>query len=162
MAVTISQRASMEMLIEKLITDFPSYQFVPGSYLHWSPRKQSIFYPKEGSLTDVWGIFHELGHAELGHMNYQTDTALLRMEVAAWSKAQRIARHYSIIIEETHIENCLDTYRDWLYKRSACPSCNSNGCQVTHTKYICTNCSHVWTVSQTRFCRPYRRAAFTK
>jgi hypothetical protein len=60
-----------------------------------------------------------------------------------------------VIIDEEHIQNCLDTYRDWLHKRSTCPRCDSHGLQ-TSEQYKCYNCRAVWRVGNERFCRAYR------
>lgn len=66
--------------------------------------------------------------------------------------------HRSILtISEDHIQDCLDSYRDWLHKRSLCPDCNLSSIQIdTHT-YMCVFCHKKWHVTAERFCRPYRR-----
>jgi hypothetical protein len=52
----------------------------------------------------------------------------------------------------------LDTYRDWLYKRSICPTCTAKCLQQgDFVHYRCFNCHTTWRVTASRFCRAYRR-----
>ncbi len=103
-----------------------------------------------------WALLHEAGHALLGHKGYKTDAGLLMLEVEAWQAAQKLSIKMEITITEEHIQDCLNTYRDWLYARSTCPTCALNSLQIDETTYLCLNCSARWSVSQSRFCRPYR------
>jgi hypothetical protein len=111
--------------------------------------------PDEGS-TGFWSILHELGHALLDHQSYENDVNLLQKEAEAWEKAVIVAKSYGMTIDQEHIQNCLDTYRDWLHKRSTCPTCSSHGLQQNKALYRCLNCQGAWKVSSARFCRPYR------
>jgi len=150
----------MEPFVNRLRRDFPHYKFAPDKKLCWSPQTSTIFYPTvaHGSPATVrWGVLHELGHAELAHNHYVTDTHLLRQEVAAWTQAGKIAEQYAITIDSDYVENCLDSYRDWLHKRSICPTCGMHGLQTSRTLYRCINCRLTWKVSENRFCRTYRK-----
>lgn len=148
----------MQKLIDRLAKDFPDVSFKPGSEFCWSPETNEVIYKnnktdKEGS----WSLLHETGHAVLKHKTYLADVALLRLEVEAWAKAKELALRYDIKIGEDHIEDCLDTYRDWLYKRSICPNCSAKCLQQEDfIHYKCFNCHTVWKVSPNRFCRAYR------
>ena len=147
----------MEDLLRKISKDYPQFNFRPGSTHCWSPQKCQITYNVCGGADAIIGIMHELGHAELSHTSYGSDIELLQKEVDAWQAATRIAKTYGITLSEERIQDCLDTYRDWLYKRSRCPNCSGSGIQQTPDNYNCTNCFVVWRVGASRLRRPYRQ-----
>lgn len=148
----------MQKLLAKLRTDFAELEFRPSKTFYWSPKEQVIHY-RENAVDDAsnWSLLHELSHALLKHKNYTTDFELLQMEVAAWAKAEEIAKHYQQTIDPDHVQDCIDTYRDWLYQRSTCPTCTACSLQSDHRTYNCLNCGTTWHVSASRLCRPYRR-----
>jgi len=148
----------MEKLILRIEQDHPGLLFRPGRSHCWSPQHGQISYTN-GDTHAIEGLLHELGHARLAHENYTSDVELLRKEVEAWEEALCLAELYSVSIDEEHIQDCLDTYRDWVYKRSVCPHCRSTGLQQAEQQYACLNCGYVWKVSSSRFCRPYRRSS---
>jgi hypothetical protein len=148
----------MQALIKQLRAEFPDLQFVAGQQFYWSPATTEIFY-KTGadSETARWSLLHETGHALLSHQTYQADFELLQLEIAAWDRARELATSLGITIDEDHIQDCLDTYRDWLYKRSICPTCSTKCLQSDDFKhYRCFNCHTTWRVSTNRFARAYR------
>lgn len=148
----------MQQLLNKLTARFPELQFVAGSQFCWSPESQEIFY-KPGAIgsRDSWSLLHETGHALLVHRSYQADFELVQMEVAAWQQARTLAQELSITIDEDYIQDCLDTYRDWLYQRSLCPNCSTQCMQQADFKhYRCFNCHTTWRVTANRFARAYR------
>lgn len=149
---------SIENVITKLSIDYPSLKFVQAKSFYWSPETGEIYYSDEKSSHEsLWSLLHETGHALLGHINYGADFELLSLELAAWEKAKSLATDINIEIDQDHIEDCLDTYRDWLHKRSICPSCNTKCLQQdNHENYRCFNCHTNWQVSTSRFCRAYR------
>jgi len=148
----------MQKLLDKLGADFPAVGFMEGKHFRWSPRNQIITYVSDiSSPHTAWALFHELAHAVLQHKSYAMDIELLLMEVAAWDKAKALAGSYDVLIDEEHIQDCLDTYRDWLDRRSTCPACANNSLQQNPKFYRCFNCLAVWEVSSSRFCRPYRQ-----
>lgn len=148
----------MESTLNNLRKLFPSLQFTAGKSFSWSPETGEIFY--DGSRKGqkpIWSLLHETGHALLGHRSYQADFELIRLEVAAWEKAKEIATKLNVAIDEDHIQDCLDTYRDWLYKRSVCPTCSTKALQQEdYAHYRCFNCHTTWRVTPSRFCRAYR------
>lgn len=146
----------MHELIQKIQRNFPSISFVQDTAFHWSAQSKTIYY-NVGSEDCVWSLLHELGHASLDHTNYESDIELLHMEVAAWDMARKLGEAYDISISEIHMEDCLDTYRDWLHRRSQCPTCTVHGVQSGPATYQCLNCQTVWAVSADRFCRTYRK-----
>lgn len=154
----------MTTLLEKLSVEFPFFSFVPGKSFFWSARNKEIQYNKDQLLTNAgaWSLLHELGHALCNHQSYNSDVELLILERDAWERAREIAKQYNVSIDENHIEDCMDTYRDWLYQRSSCPRCTVHSIQKSSTTYHCYNCGQTWTVSVSRFCRPYRRTGNQK
>lgn len=160
----------MEALLRQLRTLYPQLVFTAGKSFVWSPETGEIFYPEsflsaEGDERMRWSLLHETGHALLGHHSYKADFELVRLEAAAWEKAKELAAQLSPLqgltlqIDEEHIQDCLDTYRDWLHKRSICPHCSTTCLQQNdYAHYRCHNCHTVWRVTPSRFCRAYRRS----
>lgn len=149
----------MQVFINKLKTNYPDLLFEPGNRFTWSPKTNQIIYRRDAKASDemaVWSLLHEVGHALLGHKNFKTDFELLQMEMWAWQKARDLAKDYNQTIDDDHIEDCLDTYRDWLYQRSSCPTCTNCSLQIDSKTYACFNCGGTWRVSTSRLCRPYR------
>lgn len=146
----------MEPFVDKLRQDYASLVFVQGTTAHWSAQEKRITYLPDDSADAQWTLLHELGHALLGHDSYESDMRLLHKEVEAWVKAKALAQKYNVKIDNEYIQQCLDTYREWLHRRSTCPSCKNHGVQQANTLYKCLNCKASWKVSQQRFCRPYR------
>lgn len=119
----------------------------------WSPSDDSITYPKSESIDVAYGLIHEIAHAKLGHHTFQHDIELLKMERDAWNQASKIAQaKFSLKINADYIEDCLDSYRDWLYKRSLCPQCHLSGFQVNKHEYSCPHCQIDWKVPVSRLC----------
>ena len=149
----------MHTLITKLPSDFHDLAFEPGIEFCWSPKTQTIIYIPDVDDTTIgaWSLLHEVAHALLKHNSYNSDFELLHLEAAAWHKAAELAKTYGYQIDSDHIQDCLDTYRDWLHQRSTCPLCGTTSLQETARKYRCHNCGTSWTVTASRFCRPYRR-----
>jgi hypothetical protein len=147
--------------LAKLQNDFPSLAFEPSQTFYWSPKANKVFFKIVADNDEVatWSLLHEVGHALLEHQVYESDFELLNMEVQAWAKAEKLAKDYGVTIDPGHVQDCLDTYRDWLYQRSTCPTCMNCSLQTNNRTYQCFNCGTVWHVSASRMCRPYRRKA---
>lgn len=154
----------MDQLLKRLKKDYSSIEFEKGDSFCWSPSRGIIYYSNSPSKDNnsCWALLHELAHAKLMHDNYSSDVELLLKEVEAWDEAKKIAKRYDLDIDENHVQDCLDTYRDWLHRRSKCPKCKINTTQQNHEQYKCFNCQDTWRVSPSRFCRPYRRKADSK
>jgi hypothetical protein len=135
-----------------------SINFADTGSFYWSPQTKTIHYDYAALDTPAgqWALLHETAHAQLGHLSYANDVGLLKLEVAAWQAAEDLASQLDLSIDPDHVQDCLNTYRDWLYARSTCPTCELNSLQVGETEYICLNCTTQWFVTQSRFCRPYR------
>ena len=149
-------------LLEQLIKDFTAYTFVAGEHFSWAPRKRTIQYDSMSNPDSNWSLLHELGHATLGHRGYKRDIELIQLEVEAWDKASKIGHSYGITINWRHIEQCIDSYRDWLHARSTCPRCNMVSFQFHPLTYKCINCHTSWHVSKSRLCRIHRRVIIQK
>lgn len=142
-------------LLSRIIDDFSElYVFKLGNTFVWSSSDQTIYYTTDRDVAEnaVWSLLHEIGHAELGHIRYSDDLELLMMEVEAWKKAKDLAAKYHLVIDEHHIEECLDSYREWLHQRSRCVECKTHSLQLDETTYECYNCSTRWTVPGSRMC----------
>ncbi|MBI2592082.1 ImmA/IrrE family metallo-endopeptidase [Candidatus Saccharibacteria bacterium] len=138
--------------------DYPDFSFNKGQREHWSPKSNTItFNPSQTPEHIRFGVLHELSHALLGHTTYHSDFELLKKESEAWHLASEIGLKYGVTISEDHIQNCLDTYRDWLHQRSQCPACGMHALQRDSRTYKCFNCAARWRVSSGRFVRPYRK-----
>lgn len=161
-AAMIWQKVSMEKLIRKIQKEHPGLTFTPGHSHCWSPEQGRISYEKQEKKHSIESLLHELGHARLGHKGYTSDMDLLQKEVEAWQEAMSLAQNYNVDFDQNHMQDCLDTYRDWVYKRSMCPQCLGTGLQMNELHYRCTNCGHSWRVTASRFCRPYRRSKSLK
>lgn len=148
----------MDETLHKLRERFPEIKYCPGKTFCWSPRTKEVFYaPQANGVRGVWSLLHETSHALLGHIAYESDLELVHIEVATWERTRQLAGDLSIAIDEDHIQDCLDTYRDWLYGRSICPQCNNKSLQQQYKQqYRCFNCHTVWKVTPSRFCRTYR------
>ena len=140
-------------IITRLRADFPQFNFAPGAAAHWSPDQKTIYFQ-----DDLADLFHELGHATLGHVQFVQDIELLKLERDAWTRGSAIARDYGVTIRENEIESALDDYRDWLYIRSLCPNCGQTGLQSRTTlEYHCLNCDTYWCANDARTCGLKRR-----
>jgi hypothetical protein len=144
----------MDKLAALLRKAYPDFTIIAGDLFYWSPQTKEVFYKEAG---DSGSLLHELGHALLGHSHFTTDVDLMHKEIAAWEKARELASIHGVELNQTAIERCLDSYRDWLHKRSTCPDCGSHGLQTTQRLYKCLNCHKTWKVSSSATCRPYRQ-----
>lgn len=157
-ATTSSNNSKINRFIDILKTEFPAYGFCIGKHDHWSPEYQKVTYNPDRPYRELqFCILHELAHAELNHKNYNSDIELLKLESEAWSLAAKLGKRYKVKITEEHIQRCLDSYRDWLHGRSACPSCSLRVLQTDAQHYECFNCHKTWAVTPDRFTRAYRK-----
>jgi len=154
----------MQELLLNLSADYPDISFIQGDTFFWSPRDKAVTYAAGSTQPEVskWSLLHEVSHAILGHNQYYSDFELMQLEVAAWQYARGLAKKYDVKIDAEHIQDCLDTYRDWLHMRATCPTCGMVSTQKDPNTYECFNCRTSWHVSNSRFCRPYRRKAAKK
>ncbi|HSX42455.1 MAG TPA: hypothetical protein VLF59_00025 [Candidatus Saccharimonadales bacterium] len=148
----------LETLLAQIAADYPDLSFVESMRFSWHAGKRHVSYKKsaQNTIHDVFALLHELGHALLAHTDYVYDIELLQLEVAAWDKARELAEQYGVDLDEDHVQDCLDTYRDWLHLRATCPGCFERCLQSSASHYHCWNCGTRWSVTRSRLCRPYR------
>jgi hypothetical protein len=152
------EATTLDTLLARIAADYPDLQFIEAAHFAWHAGKKHVSYKKAGKNTmhSMYSLLHELGHAILGHKDYTHDIELLQLEVAAWEQARGLASHYGLEIDEDYLQDCLDTYRDWLHLRATCPACFGRSLQNSERSYRCFNCQSEWTVTRSRLCRPYR------
>lgn len=154
MVATIKQSNDLTL---RLVRDFPDINFVKSSEHKWSPDTSSVHYHPLKSVEDEWSLLHELAHAKLGHTDFTYDIELITKEVEAWQYAkEHLAPRYNITISPTAIDVALETYREWIHKRSICPTCAHTGQQTKTDTYQCLNCRCLWRVNDARRCRLQR------
>jgi ribosomal protein L37AE/L43A len=141
---------SITNLLPTLQKDFPDIKFEAGENFSWWPRDQKIIYSTHQSVADhgVWSLLHEVAHAILSHNNYTNDFDLLKMENLTWRQARILGKKYGISIDADYVQDCLDSYRDWLHNRAKCPKCGVVSLQRKDGKYQCFNCLTTWRGSQ--------------
>jgi predicted Zn-ribbon and HTH transcriptional regulator len=143
-------------LIAKLQSKYPRILIETGEKTAWSPKNKCIVIDNIEHKDSLSSVLHEYGHALLKHKDYNSDMQLLKMELEAWEKAKKISPGLGIVLDQDYIENCLDTYRDWVHRRSKCPTCHSHGIQKKN-EYQCFNCKKTWVVTNSRLSRTYRK-----
>jgi hypothetical protein len=150
---------SIDNILPALKRDFPHIDFQPGESFSWSPTENKIFYTTHQTIAEhgVWALLHELAHATLKHQNYGNDFELLKLESKTWQRAKTLGKKYGINIDGEHIQDCLDTYRDWLHNRSKCPRCKVVSLQLSDGTYQCFNCKTTWRVPKSPLSKVTRR-----
>ena len=141
-------------MIAELATRYPSIAFKPGKTFMWSPQEKSIMYDPKRVEKDsgIWSLLHEIGHAIANHQSFDTDLELIKLELEAWRYARQIGESLDVVIDEGHIQDCLDSYRDWIHARSRCPECSQINPQTESGRYACFNCQTRWKVSGSQLC----------
>ncbi len=128
-------------LIEKLKVEYPELRFKEGQKFAFRPPKTIVIGPRE-EASDLL-LLHEVGHAILGHRNFKTDVERLKMEVAAWGKAQELATIYEVKWDEDVAQEELETYRGWLHQKSRCPVCGLTRFETPDGRYHCPRCEEL-------------------
>jgi hypothetical protein len=157
----MSSQSNLHNLLQEIKRDYPDITLKKASAFRWDPASSTVFFNDKADANPVWSLLHELGHVDAGHAKYTTDTELLIMEAEAWQRASALGIKYGHPIDEEHTQDCLDSYRDWLNKRSRCPTCHQTGVEKEWGLYHCINCRSEWQVSKARFCRVYRKTKST-
>lgn len=156
MSLPTKTKNSFEPLLQRMKEDFPDIGFKPDETFKWSSESRTVYYNSSFKYA-AWSLLHELGHMLSNHAAYKSDSALVRMEVEAWDKALELANRYGCLIDEEHIQDCIDSYRNWQYMRSMCPRCAQTGLERSNGRYTCINCREAWNVTTNRLCRVYRK-----
>lgn len=142
-----------------IIAAFPQHTFLPAAFFSYDAADEVINYSpiaiknNNGKLA----LLHEISHCELGHFHYQSDLQLYAMEIDAWRYTQKLAERFGISIHQDYIEECLESYNQWIEKRGTCPNCGVFCAQITETEFECYNCSTRWRVNTSPQVRTTRR-----
>lgn len=124
--------------LAKVKADHPELKFCTGKRFSFRPPKTIVMGPDEEN--DKMLLLHELGHALSGHKTFSTGAERLKMEREAWEKAREISSIYNIVLDDSLIEEELNTYRDWLDKKSCCQNCGLTCYQTPDGVYHCPRC----------------------
>lgn len=144
-------------LISKLKNDFPDIKFVETDDFKWNAKESTVYFDPKNKNSPILTL-HEVSHSILKHEDYIADVDLIRMESDAWNLVKTsLSKKYGIKYSDNLAEDNLDSYREWLHKRSTCPNCTYNGWQTSKNSYKCPFCLSVWKVNSHRLFRPYRQ-----
>ena len=124
--------------LEKVKGDFPEFLFRDGKKFAFRPPRTIVVGPEE--TNDRLLLLHELGHAVSSHRFFGTDAERVKMEREAWEKARGFCDKYGVSYDEEIVERELDTYRDYLDKKSRCPKCGLTRFQTPDSVYHCPRC----------------------
>ncbi len=130
-----------ETLLERIKRDFPEFNFCEGKKFVFKPPKTIILGPEEPSYNLL--MLHELAHAVLRHRNFKMNVERLKMENEAWEKTRELAQRYGVDFDEEIAQEELDTYRDWLHKKSRCPECGLTRFETPDGQYHCPRCENL-------------------
>jgi len=141
-------------MFNQIVASFPDIEFRSSGIFAWRPHLQAIEYDEEKIATSrgLLLLLHEVGHHMSGHDRTSSDRELLKQEVQAWTKAKLLATKIGLPFDDSVREDCLETYRDWLYQRSLCPTCNHQGLEVEKL-YHCINCNEKWQTPTSLHCQ---------
>ena len=134
--------------LELLEEDFSEVRLVFGKKFAFRPPRTVVIGPYEPFWRLL--VLHEVGHAVCKHKDFRVDVERLKMENQAWEEARKLAANYGIEVDEDLIQDELDTYRDWLHKKSRCPKCGLTRFQTPDALYHCPRCESFRPSSQGR------------
>lgn len=144
-------------LVQAAQRQFPDLEFAASDHFSWLARLGRITYDDHRSGADfAASLYHEIGHSQLNHRSFSSDVELLIMERQAWTWARQTLASLGHKLDDQLVEDSLDTYREWLYRRALCPQCNLVGFQTERQLYHCIFCRHSWRVPTSRLCQVRR------
>ena len=126
--------------LAKVKSDYPEFRFREGKRFSFCPPKTIVVGPSEANDESL--LLHELGHALSNHETFDTGARRIKMEREAWEKARNIAPKYGVELDDSLVEAELDTYRDWLDKKTRCPKCRLTCYQTPDGVYHCPRCEN--------------------
>ena len=132
----------MESLVNKLKKDYPDFKFRVGEKFLFRYPKMIVFNSDEPNAELL--LLHEVSHGLLGHRDYEKDVNRLKMEAEAWEKARELASKYGVDFNDNVAQDELDTYRNWLHKKSRCPKCGLTRFQDANKVYHCPRCENLY------------------
>jgi hypothetical protein len=134
----------------EIIAAYPEQRFLPAGYFAYDASEDIVNYDP-GLLRRNSGklaLLHEISHALLGHFHYRFDFELFAMEMDAWNMTRLLAIKHAVGVQESYINECMDSYDIWLTKRGTCPRCNQFNLQSKPNEFRCYRCLTRWKVSQ--------------
>ena len=134
----------------EIIAAYPEQRFLPAGYFAYDASEDIVNYDP-GLLRRNSGklaLLHEISHAMLGHFHYRFDFELFAMEMDAWNMTRTLAIKHAVGVQESYINECMDSYDVWLTKRGTCPRCNQFNLQSKPNEFRCYRCLTRWKVSQ--------------
>ncbi len=126
--------------LAKIKSDHPEFNFRKGERFSFRPPKTITVGPDE--KNDELLLLHELGHAMSGHKAFNTGAERLKMEREAWEKARELASGYGVEFDDFLAETELDTYRNWLDKKTRCKKCGLTCYQTPDGVNHCPRCEN--------------------
>ncbi len=129
-----------KVLLDRVKADFPEVTWRGGKKYLFRPPKTIVLGPAEPH--DDLLLLHELGHYLCKHRDYATIPRRVKMEREAWDKARELCERYGVEYDEEVAEDELDTYRDWLDKKSRCPRCGLTRFQTPDGDFHCPRCEN--------------------
>ena len=145
----INDPSSDLAFLNRLVSLCPNFTFRAGKKFKFRPQK-TIYYippevfeletPKDSLETFPLLLCHELAHALLGHFSYSTDLERLKIESAAWEETKNLCKKFNLPFSEELAELELNTYRNWLEKKSICKICGMTRFETKNEGYLCPHC----------------------
>ena len=138
-----------------IFRDYPNLTFTASDTFRWIPSTNTIEYVSTVTKQEPYLLLHEIGHASLQHGTYASDIELLDMEREAWHYAlSTLVPRYGLdrTVAQSIADDALDSYREWLHRRSTCPTCSAVGIESTKHHYVCLVCEQTWRVNEARSC----------
>ena len=136
--------------LASLTAAYPDFSFKPGKKFKFRPKKTIYYIPPElfanspsSSSLETFPLLlcHELAHALLGHFSYKTDLERLKIEVEAWEETKNLCEKFKIPFSKELASIELDSYRDWLDKKSRCKTCGMTRFETPDGTYCCPRCN---------------------
>ncbi|MBR3320251.1 hypothetical protein IKG20_03035 [Candidatus Saccharibacteria bacterium] len=124
--------------LESIKTAYPKFSFLPGRKFLFRPPK-TIYY-LESNENFRFLLLHELSHAVLGHFTFEKSLERLQLERDAWEKTRELCKTYDVPFDESLAEEELDTYRDWVHKKTLCKTCGLTCLEVSPESLYCPFC----------------------
>ena len=124
--------------INLLKTKYPNFIFKESDSFSFHPPHTIKYCPLSPNFA--LQTLHELGHGLLSHKTFKTSLERLKIERKAWNKAQELCRLLDVPYDEAFVEDSLDSYRNWLHKKTTCKKCGLTCYQTPDKKYHCPRC----------------------
>jgi hypothetical protein len=134
----------------EIIASYPEQKFLPAGYFAYDASDDVINYDPVmlKTIDGKLALLHEICHAVLGHFHYRFDFELFAMEMDAWNLTRKLASKHQLSINEAYINECMESYQEWLTKRGTCPKCDEFNMQSVPNQFKCYRCHTRWKVSE--------------